>query len=112
MNPIQILQIIIGLPLALFLPGYLITRIFFKEIKELEKVALGFILSIAVDIIIGLFLGYNESMKNLTGGITAFNLWLYLGSLTIILIVIWFLNNASEVQIVKRWILKIFEREK
>jgi len=113
MNAIlQILQIIIGLPLALFIPGYLITRIFFKELEELEKVALGFVLSIAVDIALGLFLGYNEYMKNLTGGITAFNLWLYLGSITIILIITWALKNEDEFMKVKSMIAKLFEREK
>jgi len=96
MNILSIIQIIIGLPLALFLPGYLIARLFFKELDELEKVALGFVLSIAIDIIIGLFLGYNETMKNLTGGITAINLWLYLGTLTIILIITWIFKNNDE----------------
>jgi uncharacterized membrane protein len=110
MNPLQLLQIIIGLPLALFLPGYLITRIFFKELSELEKIALGFVLSIAVDIVIGLFLGYNETMKNITGGITAFNLWLYLGSLTLILIIVWALSNPDEVSFLKKFMKKLFEK--
>jgi len=43
---------------------------------EESKFALGFVLSIAIDIFFGLFLGYNEYMKNLTGGITATNLWI------------------------------------
>lgn len=96
MTILNIIQIIIGLPLALFLPGYLTARIFFKELDELEKVALGFVLSIAIDIAVGLFLGYNETMKNITGGITAFNLWLYLGTITILLIVVWALKNKDE----------------
>jgi uncharacterized membrane protein len=106
MSILSILQIVIGLPLALFIPGYLITRIFFKELDELEKVALGFVLSIAVDIAVGLFLGYNEYMKNLTGGITAFNLWLYLGTLTIILIVVWALKNNDELKRLKHFFKK------
>jgi len=108
----SIIQIIIGLPLALFIPGYLLTRIFFKELEELEKVALGFVLSIAIDIALGLFLGYNEYMKNLTGGITAFNLWLYLGSITIILIIAWALKNDDEFQKVKHQFIELFAREK
>jgi len=96
MSILNIIQIVIGLPLALFLPGYLIARIFFKELDELEKIALGFVISIAIDIIVGLFLGYNETMKNFTGGITALNLWLYLGTLTIILFVTWVVRNNEE----------------
>jgi uncharacterized membrane protein len=100
---LSILQIVIGLPLALFLPGYLIARIFFKELEELEKVALGFVLSIAIDIAVGLLLGYNKYMKNLTGGITAFNLWLYLGTITLMLIIIWMIRNKDEWDKVKRY---------
>ena len=100
------------MPLALFLPGYLIARLFFKELEELEKVALGFVLSIALDIIVGLFLGYNEYMKNLTGGITAFNLWLYLGSITIILMIAWAFKNSDEYRRSVSFIMKLFEREK
>lgn len=110
MTPIQILQIIIGLPLALFIPGYLIARIFFHELNELEKIALGFVLSIALDIVVGLFLGYNKYMKELTGGITTLNLWVYLGSITIILIIIWIFARKEEWNIIKNWITKIFER--
>jgi len=110
-SPLQILQIIIGLPLALFITGYLVSRIFFKELEELEKVALGFVLSIAIDIIVGLFLGYNETMKNITGGITAFNLWIYLGSITIILMIVWALKDKDEYRKVLNLFKKLFERE-
>ena len=110
--PLQIIQIIIGLPLALFIPGYLIARLLFKELEELEKVAIGFVLSIAIDIIVGLFLGYNEAMKNITGGITSFNLWLYLGSITIILLIIWALKNEHEFKAATHWIKSLFERKK
>lgn len=107
---IDIIRIIIGLPLALFIPGYLLARIFFNELEELEKVALGFVLSIAVDIFLGLFLGYNKYMKDLTGGITATNLWIYLGSITIILAIFWALIQKEEWQKTKKWIKKLFER--
>jgi len=112
MSILNILQIIVGLPLALFIPGYLATRIFFKELDELEKVALGFVLSIALDIIVGLFLGYNETMKNITGGITAFNLWLYLGVITILLIIVWIIKNNDEYKKILSVFLKLFEKER
>jgi len=88
----NIIRITIGLLLALFIPGYLIARIFFKELSELEKVALAFVLSISVDIFLGLFLGYNKTMKDLTGGITAMNLWFYLSIITIILLITYLLR--------------------
>ena len=87
---LQIIQIIFGLLFALFIPGFLVALIFFKELELIEKVALAFVFSICIDIIVGLFLGYNEAMKNLTGGITAFNIWIYLVVITIILILILF----------------------
>jgi len=87
---LQIIQIIFGLLFALFIPGFLVALIFFKELEVIEKVALAFVFSICIDIIVGLFLGYNEAMKNLTGGITAFNIWIYLVVITIILILILF----------------------
>jgi uncharacterized membrane protein len=92
----NIIQVIVGLALALFIPGYLIARAFFKELSELEKIALAFVLSISLDIAVGLFLGYNEPMKNFTGGITAFNLWIYLGALTVILFGIYAYRENDE----------------
>lgn len=101
---IQILRIIIGLPLALFIPGYLITLIFFKELSKLEKIALGFVLSICIDIAVGIFLGYNKTMKDITGGITAINLWLYLTTITIILL--YLIKNKEQLKKIKKFISK------
>ncbi len=109
---IELLKIIFGLPLALFIPGYLIARIFFEELEELEKIALGFVLSIALDILVGLFLGYNKYMKELTGGITATNLWIYLGSITIILAIFWALIQKEEWKKTRDWIKRLFEISK
>jgi uncharacterized membrane protein len=91
---LDILRILIGLPLALFIPGYLIAILFFRELSQLEKIALGFVLSICIDIAVGLLLGYNKTMKDLTGGITSLNLWAYLGSITFILLVVLFYQRA------------------
>jgi uncharacterized membrane protein len=97
MNLFQIIQIPIGLFIALFFPGYLIARIFFNEIPELEKIALAFVLSIVLDILVGLFLGYNQTMKDLTGGITTLNLWIYLGSITIALVCVYVIVRKDEI---------------
>ena len=73
----DILVAVIGLILALFLPGFLLSKILFPKIDILETIAFSIAFSIAIDIILGLFLGINETMKDLTGGITAENLWFY-----------------------------------
>jgi len=103
------LRIVFGLILTLFLPGYLVARIFFKELAELEKVAIAFVISISIDIFLGIFLGYNEQMKNLTGGITASNLWLHLSLIALILLVVYMIKRRDEVDYV---IEKIRKKEK
>ena len=65
-------------------------------IKYLHNLALGFVLSISLDIFLGLFLGYNENMKNLTGGITAYNVWVYLLAITFILFIIYVYKEYRE----------------
>ena len=85
---LNIIQIIFGLLIGLFIPGYLVATLFFKELNQIEKIGLAFVFSIAIDIILGLYLGYNETMKNLTGGLTAMNLWVYLSAITLVLCII------------------------
>lgn len=93
----MIIHAILGFAFGLFIPGYLTTLVFFKELKTLEKITLGFILSVCIDIIIGLILGYNENMKNLTGGITARNIWLSLILISIIMSIILAIQNKKEI---------------
>jgi len=64
-----------GLIFALFLPGFLITLIFFREVKILERILLSIAYSIMITIAIAICLGYNEQVKNITGGINSFNMW-------------------------------------
>lgn len=99
---LEIFRVFVSLPLALFLPGYFLALIFFKDLESLGKVALGFILTICIDIAVGLFLGYNSAMKGLTGGITAKNLWLYLSIITIVLGIILILRGKKAVHHRKR----------
>ena len=96
---LEIIRVIVGLPLALFIPGYLLALIFFKELDMLEKIGLGFVLSICVDIAVGLFLGYNLRMKEITGGITAMNLWIYLGAVSLVLAGVYFYKEKLYKQI-------------
>ena len=86
---LQIFQIISGLLFSLFIPGFLLTLILFKELDLIEKIGLGMVLSICIDIALGLFLGYNEYMKELTGGIIAKNIWIGLITISLGLFVIY-----------------------
>ena len=66
---------ILGLLFVLVIPGLLLTQILFKEAELPEKILLVFLLSIAFSVALGLFLGFNELMKNITGGLK--NVWVY-----------------------------------
>ena len=74
---IDILRVVIGSLFALFIPGFLLVLIFFKELNKLQKVTLSIVLSMIMTVFISIFMGYNETMKDLTGGVTAYNLWIY-----------------------------------
>ncbi len=89
---LQVLRAIIGSLFALFIPGYLLVLIFFKELNMLQKAALAIVLSIITSVSIGIFLGYNETMKNLTGGVTEYNVWTYELLVSGILFVIYLLK--------------------
>ena len=65
---------VIAIFFIFFIPGFLITYILFPKVQIYEKILLSILLSIGFYIIIGLILGFNETMKNLTGGLTSYNL--------------------------------------
>ncbi len=97
----QINQIFFGLLFSLFIPGFLLTLIFFKELELIEKIGLAFVLSICVDIALGLFLGYNEYMKNLTGGITAANVWGGLLAVSFVLLAVYLVKERPKFGLVR-----------
>jgi uncharacterized membrane protein len=92
---LNILHAIIGLAFALFIPGFLLTKIIFEEQELLELIAFSVAFSIAIDIFLGLFLGANETMYNITGGITELNVWYYLIVISIILGLIYLLKSKG-----------------
>lgn len=100
MEPIVLARTIAGFIMALFLPGFFIVMVFFEEFKPLEKIAYAIALSIGVDIFIGVFLGYNLAMKNLTGGITEYNVWLYSSIITASFFVIFIVKKIVQ------WLIK------
>lgn len=78
MEPLVILQATIGFLLAFFVPGFLVVKIFFSELKAIEQVALGIGLSIVITVTVGMTLGYNQRIAAITGGVTEYNVWFYL----------------------------------
>ncbi len=87
---------IIGLLLALFIPGFLITLIFFRESELLERIMLSITFSIMLSIAIGISLGYNRNVKEITGGINSKNVWMWeLSIASVLLIVVVFLHWKS-----------------
>jgi len=90
-----------GLLFAMFLPGYFITQIFFREVKLLERMLLSISYSIMITIGVAISLGYNENVKNITGGITSFNLWLWELIITSILGAVLLVINRKNIHIPK-----------
>jgi uncharacterized membrane protein len=93
---LDISHAILGLAFALFIPGFLLTKIIFPKQEALEMIAFSIAFSIAIDILLGLFLGANEYMADLTGGITEFNLWFYLVTITVVLGLIFIAQNRLQ----------------
>ena len=85
----------IGMLFALFIPGYLLTIIFFKELKSLQRIVLAVALSIIIDVGIAIFLGYNENMKILAGGVTTANIWFYSLVISSFLLIIYFFTKTK-----------------
>src|SRR3989344_1606293 len=83
----DILHAIVGIIFSLFIPGYLLTLILFDKLDIIERIGLTIGLSMCVYVLIGLLLGGSKTMMDLTGGITAVNLWIFIGSLSLILFI-------------------------
>jgi hypothetical protein len=69
------LVMIMGFVFALFLPGFFVTMIFFRHSKWLEKLLLSVTFSIMIALTIGIVLGYNKEVAQITGGISPANVW-------------------------------------
>jgi len=90
-----------GFIFAMFLPGFFLTLIFFKEVKLLERMLLSITFSIMITIALAIMLGYNENVKNITGGITAANLWkwqLWITGILGFIVLIMFWKNIRQLK--------------
>src|SRR3989338_957752 len=92
---------VMGLITALFLPGFFITLIFFKEVNVLERLMLSITFSIMISIAVGIGLGYNKNVKELTGGITHQNVWKWELVITFSLMVIAVAVNRKSINLSK-----------
>lgn len=99
---LQIFHAVVGAAFALFIPGFLITLIFFKELTWLQKIALAITFSIMLDVAVGIFLGYNEARAKVTGGLTPYNIWLYELSITGILLIIYIFTLKKKDETAKK----------
>lgn len=87
MGLIEILRIVFGSVFVLFLPGYVITFLFFDDIDVLEKIALSFALSIAIVPLITFYLNFLFGLK-----ITGLNVFITIIGL---IIISWYLKSKE-----------------
>ena len=72
---LQTLQVAATLLFTLFIPGFFIVQMCFKEMNKPEKLALMIAISIMVTTAIAIILGYNQEAAEMTGGISSKYLW-------------------------------------
>ncbi len=82
---LDLIQIIMGLLLIFFLPGFTLMRMLFPRAEELDtemgllfQMVIGAVMSVVISVLIGFLLG-NPILQ----GFTALNLWLALGGLSV-----------------------------
>jgi len=90
---IAIFRIIFGLGLFLFIPGYFLTKIFFNKSKRLELILLSLMFSIMSGLTIGIFFGYDRAQALKTGGFTFNNLFIAELVLTLLLMIIFYIQQ-------------------
>jgi len=90
------LMTLFGLLFVFFIPGFLITRILFDNIELLEKILLSILMSVGFYVFLGMFLGFNETMKNITGGLSTFNIWIYTIIINSLLLAAYLLKSKKQ----------------
>jgi uncharacterized membrane protein len=95
---------IAGTIVSLFLPGFLISLIFFRELKILERAIYSVVISVGIDVALGIALGYDKFQKSITGGISSFNLWYYqfIINAVLLIVIIFLYRKKLEDYILKR----------
>ena len=94
----QIIRILLGGMLVLFIPGYLLSLILFKKgIDRLERFVLSVVLSVCIDVFVGLSLGLNEGVASITGGLTGFNVWISLTSISVVFFLVYECQKSVDI---------------
>lgn len=91
----NLLQIIFGLLIVLFLPGYLLSFILFKQLKAIERILLAFGLSLVIVVLLGFLLTAFGNYLNIRG-ITAASVWISLLTICIVLFIIVIYNSINQ----------------
>ncbi|MEM4267812.1 MAG: hypothetical protein QXK37_03180 [Candidatus Woesearchaeota archaeon] len=71
-------QILIGLLFTLFIPGFCLDLLLFKRKPLIERVALGILFSMLIDLGLTFFLAGSKTAAKITGGLMPITLWAYL----------------------------------
>jgi uncharacterized membrane protein len=78
----DILRIILGTLLVLFLPGFSVSLAIFDELDMLERILLSIGLSISFLVVVAFGLGGVSMFREITGGYTYQNIYVLLGGVT------------------------------
>lgn len=91
----QILQVTLGLVFSLFLPGFLIVELWFKNLNKLERYAYSIVFSLMISMVVSIFFGYNQNQFNRFGGLIQSNIFMTEVFIILLLIFIMFLKNMK-----------------
>jgi len=84
---IEALKLFFGFIFLFLIPGYIFTKILFRnELDRIEEIALSIGLSLSINIFIGLMLSFNKLL-------TFFNLWISVLAVSFALLLIYFIKR-------------------
>jgi hypothetical protein len=91
---LDILHVTLGIAFGFFIPGLIISTIFFKKLNYYDRITIGIGLSLCIDILFG-FVLLKISIGGVPLGLTEKNIWMSLLSLSFIGIIILFIQNKG-----------------
>ncbi len=91
---LDILRIVLGLFLVIFLPGYLLSLILFSRLKAIERICLSVGLSFTIVVFLGFFLTIMGTTLNLKA-INTLSVWISMLAISVILLIIVFLRSKN-----------------
>jgi len=99
---LEIIRIVLGLVVIIFLPGYLLSLILFERLSLLERICLAVGLSISIVVLLGFFL---TLVSNLTGtkAIGLLGVWVSLIAVCLFLAIILFILRTQHKKIAKTY---------